>query len=81
MTAGSGYKVEAEQVPELLETELRRRGKGFSQVNGTLAVLFDNREDANQALDLLRREGASIEKFSRVNSSLEEVFMRTVSGK
>ena len=81
LTEGSGYKVEAEQVPELLETELRQRGKSFSRVNGTFAVLFDNREDANQALDLLRREGSSIEKFGRVNSSLEEVFMRTVSGK
>ena len=81
LTAGSGYKVEAEQVPELLETELRQRGKSFSNANGTFAVLFDNREDANQAVDLLRKEGYSIESFGRIHSSLEEVFMRTVSGK
>ncbi len=81
LTAGSGYRVEAEQVPERLETELRTKGKGFSHNEGTLAILFDNREDANQALDTLRSEGCAIEKFGRVHSSLEEVFMRTVSGK
>ncbi len=81
LTAGSGYQVEAEAIPERLETELRSTAKSFSHVNGTTGVLFDNRELANHAVDLLRREGCTIEKFGRVNSSLEEIFIRTVSGK
>ncbi|MCU1257252.1 MAG: transporter ATP-binding protein [Bryobacterales bacterium] len=81
LTAGSGYTVEAEGVPEQLATELRTRAKSFSQNNGSLAVLFGDRETANQAVDLLRAERCDIEKLGRVNSTLEEVFMRTVSGK
>ena len=79
LTAGSGYKVEAEQVPERLMTELRQQAKGFSQTNESVSALFESREAANSALDLLRREGCPIETLGRVNSSLEEVFMRTVS--
>ena len=80
LTAGSGYKVEAENVPERLETELRAGSKALANLNGTGSWLYDNREDANRALDALRREGCPIEKFGRVNSSLEEIFIRTVSG-
>ncbi len=80
LTAGSGYRIEAEQVPERLEAELRQRSKSFSREKDLLAVLFDSRDDANQAIDLLRSEGCAIEKVGRVNSSLEDVFMRTVSG-
>jgi ABC-2 type transport system ATP-binding protein len=81
LTAGSGYKVEAENVPEKLASELRARAKNVAQNNGSLAVLFDNREDANQAIDLLRTEQCPIERLGRVNSTLEDVFMRTVGGK
>lgn len=81
LTAGSGYRIEAEAVPERLETELRASGKGFSNNEGKLAILFDNRDDANHALDTLRSASCPIEQFGRVHSSLEEVFMRTVSGK
>ena len=79
LTAGSGYKVEAENVPERLMTELRQQSKGFSQTNESVSALFESREAANRALDVLRREGCPIETLGRVNSSLEEVFMRTVS--
>ncbi len=81
LTAGSGYSVEAEAVPERLATDLRSRAKSFSQNNGSFSALFDNREAANQAVDLLRAEHCDIEKLGRVNSTLEEVFMRTVSAK
>ena len=81
LTAGSGYRVEAEGVPDNLVTELRTRAKSFAQNNGTLAVLFDSRDAANEAVDLLRGERCAIEKLGRVNSTLEDVFMRTVSGK
>lgn len=81
LTEGSGYTLEADAVPERLATELRTTAKSFSQNNGTLSVLFENRESANQAVDLLRAERCAIEKMGRVNSTLEEVFMRTVSAK
>jgi ABC-2 type transport system ATP-binding protein len=81
LTAGSGYKVEAENVPENLAAELHARAKSIAQNNGTLSVLFDSREAANQAVDLLRTQQCQIEKLGRVNSTLEDVFMRTVSGK
>ena len=80
LTAGSGYKVEAEHVPERLETELRQRGKMSAREEDKFSILFDDREGANHAIDLLRGEGCAIEKFGRVNSSLEDVFMRTISG-
>jgi ABC-2 type transport system ATP-binding protein len=81
LTAGSGYKVEADNVPDNLAAELHARAKSIAQNNGTLSVLFDSREAANQAVDLLRTQQCLIEKLGRVNSTLEDVFMRTVSGK
>ena len=81
LTAGSGYTVQAEQVPERLAAELRARAKSFAQNNGSLSVLFDDREAANRAVDLLRTERCEIEKLGRVNSTLEEVFIRTVDVK
>jgi ABC-2 type transport system ATP-binding protein len=81
LTAGSGYRVEADNVPENLAAELHSRAKNIAQNNGTLSVLFDNREDANHAVDLLRSQECPIERLGRVNSTLEDVFMRTVSGK
>jgi ABC-2 type transport system ATP-binding protein len=81
LTAGSGYKVEAEQVPDNLAAELHAGSKSIAHDNGTFAVLFDDRDAANRAVDLLRARQCPIEKFGRVNSTLEDVFMRTVSGK
>jgi ABC-2 type transport system ATP-binding protein len=81
LTAGSGYKVEAEQVPDNLATELHATAKAHSHNNGSFEVLFDDREAANRAVDLLRAQHCPIERFGRVNSTLEEVFIRTVDGK
>jgi ABC-2 type transport system ATP-binding protein len=81
LTAGSGYKVEAENVPDNLAVELHATAKNHSHQNGSFQVLFDDREAANRALDLLRAQHCTIEKFGRVNSTLEEVFIRTVDAK
>ena len=86
LTSGSGYKVEAHKpvssegrgVPERLETELRARAKAVAANNGSLQLLFATREQANQAIDLLRADGCEIESFARTRSTLEEVFMKTV---
>ena len=81
LTAGSGYRVEAEHAPDRLVDELRAQASGVSSQNGTVEFLFANREVANHAVDLLRAEKCEIEAVARTKSTLEEVFMRTVDGK
>jgi ABC-2 type transport system ATP-binding protein len=78
LTAGSGYHVEGMHVPEPLETELRGRARSFAANNGSLQLLFGTREEANQAVDLLRANGCEIESLGRTKSTLEDVFMKTV---
>jgi ABC-2 type transport system ATP-binding protein len=78
LTAGSGYKVEAENVPEQLETELRGRARAAANNNGSLHLTFSTREEANAAVDLLRSGHCEIENLSRTTSTLEEVFVKTV---
>ncbi len=80
LTQGSGYHVEASEVPEGLATELRGRARGVTSDNGTLRLLFATRGDANQAVDLMRSNGCEIESLGRTRSTLEEVFMKTVEG-
>jgi ABC-2 type transport system ATP-binding protein len=81
LTAGSGYRIEAVDVPDNLAAELRSSAKNIAHNDGTFEVLFDNREAANKAVDQLRAQQCPIEKFGRVNSTLEDVFIRTVDGK
>ncbi|HWY46149.1 MAG TPA: ABC transporter ATP-binding protein [Bryobacteraceae bacterium] len=81
LTAGSGYRVEAEHAPERLVDELRAQSSAVSSQNGTVAFHFASREVANHAVDLLRAEKCEIEAVARTKSTLEEVFMRTVDGK
>ncbi len=80
LTAGSGYRVEAEKAPERLIDELRAQASAMSSVNGTVEFLFTSREAANRGVDLLRGEKCEIEALARTKSTLEEVFMRTVDG-
>jgi ABC-2 type transport system ATP-binding protein len=81
LTAGSGYRIEADHVPENLAAQFHGMAKSVSQNNGTLAALFEDREGANRAVDLLRAQQIPIERLGRVNSTLEDVFIRTVDGK
>jgi len=81
LTAGSGYKVEAEGVPERLAGELRTMAKSFAHMDGHLALLFEDRDGANRAVDLLRGEHCPLERMGRVQNTLEEVFIRTVDAK
>lgn len=78
LTAGKGYKLSAAGVPERLEEELRRRAAAAAGADGLLEMQFASREEANQAVDLLRREGCEIESLAATTSTLEEVFMRTI---
>jgi ABC-2 type transport system ATP-binding protein len=78
LTSGSGYRVEAIGVPEGLRTALGSGARHSAAVDGTLQLLFETRELANQAVDLLRSHRCEIESLARTRSTLEEVFMKTV---
>src|SRR5229473_476738 len=71
LTAGSGYRVEVDYLPERLEQKLRAQARGVAQRNGSVEFLFGSRDEANQALDLLRAGGCEIETMVRTNSTLE----------
>jgi ABC-2 type transport system ATP-binding protein len=79
LTAGSGYRVAAERVPDQLQSQLRSQAKAVASRNGSVEFLFANREEANRAVDLLRAEQCEIETVARTNSTLEDVFVRTVN--
>src|SRR6266566_168549 len=81
LTAGSGYRLEAEKAPERLVEQLRLDATGFAAQNGHVEFHFASREGANHAVDLLRAERCEIEAVARTKSTLEEVFIRTVDGK
>jgi ABC-2 type transport system ATP-binding protein len=79
LIAGSGYRVEAEQVPEQLERELRSKATAIGQRNGNLEFLFGSRDEANAAVDLLRAEHCTIEAVTRTVSTLEDVFVKAIN--
>lgn len=79
LIAGSGYRVEAEQVPEQLERELRSRATAVAQRNGNLEFIFPSRDEANAAVDLLRGEHCTIEAVARTVSTLEDVFVKAIN--
>ncbi len=78
LTRGSGYRVEGIEVPEGVAMQLRGNARTVSANNGSLQLLYATREEANQAVDLLRKNGCEIEALTRSRSTLEEVFMKTV---
>src|SRR6476661_7515432 len=61
LTAGSGYRVEAEKAPERLVEELKKQATAFTAQNGHVEFRFESREGANRAVDLLRAEKCEIE--------------------
>jgi len=79
LTTGSGYRIEAEHVPERLEQELRQKAVAVAPRNGNVEFLFGSREAANQAVDQLRAEHCEIETVARTTSTLEDVFVRTIN--
>jgi ABC-2 type transport system ATP-binding protein len=78
LTAGSGYRVEAAGVPEQLQSALRAKARTAAQRDGNLQFVFATREEANQAIDLLRAEHCEIETVARATSTLEEVFVKVI---
>jgi hypothetical protein len=49
-----------------------------AQRNGNVEFLFGSREQANEALDLLRAERCEIEAVARTTSTLEDVFVKAI---
>jgi ABC-2 type transport system ATP-binding protein len=79
LTEGGGYRVTAVNVPELLVEELRRKASACAARDGLFEFQYATREAANEAVDALRAERCDIEAVARTVSTLEEVFVRTVS--
>jgi ABC-2 type transport system ATP-binding protein len=79
LIAGSGYRVEAERVPEQVERELRSKATAVTQRNGNVEFLFGTRDEANGAVDLLRAEQCTIEAVARTVSTLEDVFVKAIN--
>src|SRR5262249_19287169 len=69
LRAGSGYRVQAEHVPERLEQDLRAKAMAVAQRNGNVEFLFPGRDEANLAVDLLRAELCAIESVTRSSST------------
>jgi hypothetical protein len=65
--------------PEALTEELRGRATSMAVRDGLVDFQFPSRELANGALDLLRAEHCEIEALAPTTSTLEDVFVRTVS--
>jgi len=78
LTAGKGYKLTAAQVPEALETELRGKAAAVAARDDVVDFQFVTREQANEAIDLLRGGGCAIEALTPTSSTLEDVFVRTI---
>jgi ABC-2 type transport system ATP-binding protein len=79
LTAGKGYRLTVPQPPEALASELRVRATSMAQRDGLVDFQFASREAANGAVDLLRAEHCEIEALAPTTSTLEDVFVRTVS--
>jgi ABC-type uncharacterized transport system ATPase subunit len=78
LIAGKGYRLTAAEVPEALETVLRERASAVAARDGVVDFQFASREQANEAIDLLRRENCVIESLAQTSSTLEDVFVETV---
>ncbi|HXJ39658.1 MAG TPA: ABC transporter ATP-binding protein [Bryobacteraceae bacterium] len=79
LTSGGGYRIEACEVPEQLVTELAAVSKAHSVNGATCQLMYRTREEANKAVDTLRANHCEIESLAATRSTLEEVFIRTVT--
>ncbi|MCL4851278.1 MAG: ABC transporter ATP-binding protein [Bryobacteraceae bacterium] len=80
LTAARGYRVTAAEVPDELRNQLRATAPEHAH-DGFVQFQFTSREEANQAVDLLRGHGCEIESLAPTTSTLEEVFVQTIEGK
>jgi len=79
LTAGKGYRLTVPPPPEALTQELRGLATSMAARDGLVDFQFPSRESANGAMDLLRAQRCEIEALAPTTSTLEDVFVRTVS--
>ena len=78
LTSGKGYRLTIPRPSDGLVDELRARATGMATRDGFVDLQFASREQANEAVDLLRAQRCEIEALVPTTSTLEEVFVRTV---
>lgn len=81
LTAGKGYRLSVPNtLAEALRNELTAQASAVAERDGLLDLQFAQRSEANQVIDLLRREQVEIESLLPTSSTLEDVFMASVQG-
>ena len=79
LRAGKGYRLTVQsQTPENLLDALRAQAMSAASRDGMVDFQFATREQANEAIDLLRAQRCDIEALIPTTSTLEDVFVRTV---
>ena len=81
LTAGRGYRVTADTVPDNLAARLAQKAATGVVNNGHFEAQYLTQEDANEAIDLIRSERCHIESMIPTTSTLEDVFVNAVVGR
>jgi ABC-2 type transport system ATP-binding protein len=80
LTQDKGYRLTVHALPEGLRAAMAARASNVASRNGFVDLRFATREQANEALDLLRANQVEIESMAPAANTLEEVFVRAVNG-
>jgi ABC-2 type transport system ATP-binding protein len=78
LVAGLGFRVCASGVPEGALLEIKALGASIVSSSEGIEVHASSREQANVVIDRIRAAGALIESVAASNTSLEDVFIRTL---
>lgn len=78
LVAGLGFRVCASDVPEQALAEIKELGASILPAAEGVEVHAATREQANIVLDKIRAGGGLIDSFAASNTSLEDVFIRTL---
>ena len=78
LVAGRGVRICASGVPGTAVQEIQLLGAAISSSADGIEVHAATREQANSVIDKIRAGGGMIESVAVSNSSLEDVFMRTL---
>lgn len=82
LVAGRGFRICASGVPEQALAEIKALGAAVLPSPEGVEIQAISREQANLAIDRIRAGGGMIDSVAASNSSLEDVFIRTLqSGK
>jgi ABC-2 type transport system ATP-binding protein len=79
LVAGKGYRLTIPKPSDALAEAIRSRASAMSSRDGLLDFQFATRQQANEAVDLLRAEHCEIEELAPTTSTLEDVFVKAVA--